>query len=146
MSEEQKLEDGQEVSVHYVGTLDDGTEFDNSRKRNEPLVFKIGEGGILSGFNNAVSSLQVGETKSFRLDPEEAYGFPREDLIHVVPNEQFADYENIKEGMVVFSQDQNGQPLQARVEQVGEKDVTVNFNHMLAGQSLTFEVELLNVA
>ena len=75
---------GDRVTVHYTGTLDDGSEFDSSRD-GDPLDFEIGAGNVIPGFERAVTPLSVGESTTFRLDPDDAYGEPRDDLVFEVP-------------------------------------------------------------
>ena len=89
-----KVTTGQNVSVHYKGTLSDGTEFDNSRTRGEPMSFQVGSGQLLAGFNDAVVGMAIGETKTVTLESKEAYGEPRPDAIQQIPRTAFApDFE-----------------------------------------------------
>ena len=129
---------GDRVTVHYTGTLDDGSEFDSSRD-GDPLDFEIGAGNVIPGFERAVATLSVGESTTFRLDPDDAYGEPRDDLVFEVP------ITNAPDGLTAGDSVQlaTGQP--ATVIAVSEATVQVDANHPLAGQALTFAVELMSV-
>ena len=129
---------GDRVTVHYTGTLDDGSEFDSSRD-GDPLDFEIGAGNVIPGFERAVTPLSVGESTTFRLDPADAYGEPRDDLVFEVP------ITNAPDGLTAGDSVQlaTGQP--ATVIAVSEAAVQVDANHPLAGQALTFAVELMSV-
>lgn len=130
--------EGDKVAVHYHGTLDDGTVFDSSRER-DPLEFMIGSGQVIPGFDAAARDLDPGQSKTVRMAPEDAYGGSNPELIFEVPIEQVP--EPLKEGDRVELM--NGAP--ALVTSVTDKIVTVDANHPLAGQALTFEIELVSI-
>ena len=83
------IKNGQTVNIHYVGTLKDGTEFDSSRTRGNPLSFKLGGGQILPAFEKAVQQMKVGETKSLSLKPTEAYGEVNDQAVQDIPKTSF---------------------------------------------------------
>ncbi|KAG1665390.1 hypothetical protein FOA52_015800 [Chlamydomonas sp. UWO 241] len=128
---------GDHVKVHYTGTLDDGTVFDSSRQR-DPLEFEIGAGKVIKGFDIAVTGLEVGGTRKSRIAPTEAYGERDDKMMMVFPKSQAPD--GIEAGVGV--QLSNG--MIAKVEKVTDTEVTLDLNHELAGQHLTFEVELMS--
>ena len=130
--------DGDRVSVHYKGALDDGTQFDSSEGR-DPLTFVIGGGQVIAGFDTAARGLEVGQTVTVRMEAAEAYGEKNEQLIFEVPIDQIP--EPLKEGDRVELM--NGAP--AVVTSVTDAIVTVDANHPLAGQALTFEIELVAI-
>lgn len=130
--------DGDLVSVHYHGTLDDGSVFDSSRER-DPLQFVVGSGQVIDGFDNAVRGLAVGESVTVRMEPSEAYGEPSPDLIIELPIAQAP--EGLAVGATLVAE--NG--MQARVVAVGDTTFTIDANHRLAGQALTFEIELVAI-
>ena len=130
--------EGDRVSVHYHGTLDDGSVFDSSRERT-PLEFVVGGGQMISGFDNAVRGLSAGESVTVRLESSEAYGAPRPDLIFEVPLDQAPD------GITVGDQLQMSNGAVVRVTAMSEATATIDANHPLAGQALTFEIELVRV-
>jgi len=131
-------QDGNTVALHYRGTLDDGSEFDSSAGR-DPLSFQVGAGQVISGFDDAVRGMAVGEKKTFRLEPEDAYGQPTEDRIITVPG------DNAPEGLQVGDQVSlgNAPATVTRIDEDGS--VTVDANHPLAGQALTFEIEIVSI-
>ena len=130
--------EGDRVTVHYHGTLDDGTVFDSSRER-EPLTFVIGGGQVIPGFDSAARSLDVGQSVTVRMEPADAYGGADEDLIFVVPIDEAPEPLTVGDHVELM----NGAP--AVVTSVTEESVTVDANHPLAGQALTFEIELVSV-
>ena len=104
--------EGKKVSVHYTGTLDDGTKFDSSYDRNQPLEFTCMAGQMIKGFDEAVRDMEVGQTVNIHLEPSEAYGERREDLIYEFPMEQVPeDMRSLKVGEHVMLQGPMGQPL-----------------------------------
>ena len=130
--------DGDSVAVHYHGTLDSGEVFDSSRER-EPLTFVIGGGQVISGFDDAVRGLSVGESIEVRLGPGEAYGERRDDLILEIPRDQ------APEDLAVGDRVSLGNGAPAVVLEVTDETVRVDANHTLAGQSLTFQIELVSI-
>ncbi len=135
--------EGKQVKVHYVGTLDDGSKFDSSRDRGEPLAFTCMAGQMIPGFDEAVRTMEVGQTTTIRLEPEDAYGPRRLDLIQSVPLAQLPGAEGLSIGQRVMLQSASGQPIQATVTDKDDKTVTFDMNHEMAGKALTFEIELL---
>jgi len=140
-----EVKSGQAVSVHYVGTFDDGTEFDSSRGRNQPLSFQVGAGQMITGFDSAVVGMSVGETKTIRLEPEDAYGPVSDQLVQNISTSLFPEGFDFVVGATVRGEAPNGQPLLAMIESVNKDDniVVLNFNHPMAGKHLNFEIELL---
>jgi peptide-methionine (S)-S-oxide reductase len=132
-------QDGDIVELHYVGTLDDGSVFDSSRERGAPFSFTVGAPGVISGFDTAVRGMQVGEVNSSRMEAADAYGEWSEDNVVEVPlNPEQGD---VKAGDSVALT--NGQP--ATILEVTETTVKLDANHPLAGEALTFEVEVLAI-
>lgn len=134
--------DGMTVLVNYRGTLADGSEFDSSHGRG-PLQFTVGAGEVIPGFEEAVRGLEVGESKTVTIPSEEAYGPRHEEALHVFPLDAFPDTPEV--GWMVELESDDGQRAPAMVSEVGEEAVTLDFNHPLAGQDLTFEIELLSI-
>jgi FKBP-type peptidyl-prolyl cis-trans isomerase 2 len=136
---------GDKVKVHYVGTLKDGTEFDNSRTRGEGLEFILGDGKLLKGFNDVVEGLKIGETKKVDLEANEAYGEYVDEAIITVKKAEFPkEMEFVIKG-VVQGQDDQGRPIQGQITKIEEEEVELNMNHPLAGEDLAFEIELLEI-
>ena len=136
---------GDTVSVHYAGRLDDGTPFDSSEGR-APLSFTLGSGQVVPGFDAAVTGMEVGEQKTVRLDADDAYGARRDDLVMEVPTSAFPSTDGLREGVGVQLGLQGGGAVEARVTSVGDDAVTLDANHPLAGQALTFDLTLVEVA
>jgi peptidylprolyl isomerase len=131
-------QNGDRVSVHYQGTLDSGKVFDSSRER-DPLEFVVGSGMVIPGFEQAVGSLMVGETVTVRLEIEDAYGERDESLVFDLPAAGSPD--GLREGdQVMLDGDRP-----AVVTEVTDSIVKADANHLLAGQALTFEIELVSV-
>ena len=139
------IKNGQTVNIHYVGTLKDGTEFDNSRTRGNPLSFKLGGGQILPAFEKAVQTMAVGERKTFSLTPSEAYGEIVKEAFQPIPKASFAPDVDLEVGGMVSGQAPDGKPLQARIQSVEDETVTLDFNHPLAGKDINFDIELLSI-
>ncbi|MEJ2288759.1 MAG: peptidylprolyl isomerase [Deinococcales bacterium] len=136
---------GDTVRVHYTGRLDDGTVFDSSRER-EPLEFTVGEGQVITGFERAVEGMEVGEARETRIEADDAYGEHREDLVLDLPKEQVPEDMQIEPGMRLELRQPDGQAVPVTVAEVGDESVTLDANHPLAGQPLTFELELVEIA
>jgi len=135
---------GDTVQIHYTGKLDDGTVFDSSEGR-EPLSFTLGEGQVISGFEEATIGMEVGETKEARIDVDAAYGARREDLLLEVPREQLPDELEVDVGTPLQLQQPDGRAVPVTVAKLDEEQVTLDANHPLAGQPLTFELTLVDI-
>jgi peptidylprolyl isomerase len=138
-----KVQNGHNVSVHYRGTLTDGTEFDNSRTRGETLDFQVGAGGMIRGFVDAVVGMTVGETKSISIPPENAYGPKVPEAIQQVEASAFASIPDMEVGGLVQGNGPQG-PFVAKVADITDTFVTLDLNHPLAGETLNFEIELVS--
>ena len=136
---------GDTVKIHYTGTLDDGTEFDSSAGR-EPLEFSLGSGQVIAGFDNAVEGMAVGDSKTVTLPPDEAYGDRHEKLLQQVPKTSLPDDMKPEVGMALQTQSPDGQVMNLVIADVSEESITVDANHPLAGQALTFAIELVEIA
>ncbi|AHM04764.1 FKBP-type peptidyl-prolyl cis-trans isomerase SlyD [Roseibacterium elongatum DSM 19469] len=136
---------GTTVSIHYTGTLADGTTFDSSEGR-DPLTFQMGEGQIIPGLENALSGMSEGESKTVTIPADEAYGAHRPEAIQQVPREAVPDHIPLDLGTQLQVQTPEGQTLPVTVAEVTDETVTLDANHPLAGKDLTFAVELVKVA
>ena len=136
---------GDLVSVHYSGRLDDGTPFDSSEGR-DPLAFTLGAGQVVAGFDAAVDGMEVGEEKTVRLPAEDAYGARRDDLVLSVPRTALPDDVRPEPGQSVQLGLQGGGTVEARVVEVSDDALTLDANHPLADQALTFDLRLVDVA
>ncbi|MBU0661359.1 peptidylprolyl isomerase [Patescibacteria group bacterium] len=140
-----KAKKGQVVHIHYTGTLDDGTVFDSSRER-EPLKFTLGAGMVIPGFDIMVTDMTIGDTKKETIAAKDAYGDPREDLILSVEKEQLPPDMTPAVGMKLQAPMQNGHVAILTVTDVSDTHVTLDGNHELAGQDLTFDIELVDIS
>lgn len=135
---------GDTVHIHYTGTLADGTEFDSSRDR-EPLGFTIGSGQVIPGFDAAVTGMTPGETKTVTIPADQAYGALREELVARVPRGQVPPQivPRVGQRLQLGSGDR---AMLVVVREVDDEMVVLDGNHPLAGQDLTFALELVDVA
>jgi FKBP-type peptidyl-prolyl cis-trans isomerase 2 len=138
--------EGKNVKVHYVGTLDDGTKFDSSRDRGEALAFTCMAGQMIPGFDAAVRDMEVGQTVNIRLEPADAYGERREELNQSIPVAQLPGADELKVGDRIVLTSPEGHPFPATVAAKDDKIITFDMNHEMAGKALNFEIELLEVA
>jgi peptidylprolyl isomerase len=136
---------GDSVKINFTGKLEDGSVFANTAD-GEPLEFKLGEGKIIPGIENAVEGMNVGESKSVEVPPEDAYGQRREELIQVVSRDKFPKNVEPRVGQQFEVSQQQGQSMVVRVVDTSEQSVTLDANHPLAGRDLTFDLELLEVS
>ena len=140
------VKQGDTVKVHYTGTLNDGSEFDSSYKRNEPIEFQAGTGQRIQGFDNAVMEMTVGEKKTINIPAAQAYGEQNPEAMMAVPRTNFPPEFEFVVGEMVQGQTETGQPLQAIILEVMDEEVVLDFNHPLAGQDLNFDIELMEIA
>ena len=136
---------GKTMRVHYKGTFNDGTQFDSSYDRGEPLEFICGVGQMIRGFDAAVAEMEVGEKVNIHLMPEEAYGMPDPNAIFTVAIAQLPGAEEVEVGQQVYLQNQYGQPFPVKVTAKDETNITFDANHEMAGKELNFEIELVEV-
>lgn len=136
---------GKTVKAHYKGTFNDGSQFDSSYDRGEPLEFVCGAGMMISGFDAAVADMEVGQVVDVHLMPEEAYGMPDPDAIFTVEIAQMPGSEDLVEGQQVYLSNAYGQPFPVTVVGKDEANITFDANHEMAGKELNFKIELVEV-
>jgi peptidylprolyl isomerase len=134
---------GDRVTVNYTGSLDDGTVFGSS-EGGEPLTFVIGDGTMLAAFDKAVRGMGVGERKMFTIPAEEAYGEYREDLVVVLGRDELDEDLEVGE-RVPLPNMTSGETIYFTVVEISDTEVTLDANHPLAGQDLTFEIEVVAI-
>jgi len=139
-----KPQSGDTVRVHYTGTLADGSEFDSSAGR-EPISFTVGEGNVIPGFETAVADLEVGGSVTVTIPAAEAYGERDERARQPVPREAFGTGQVPEPGMMVQMVSPEGQQVNATIVEVADDTVLLDFNHPLAGEDLTFALELVEI-
>lgn len=137
---------GKKVKVHYVGTLDDGSKFDSSVDRGEPLEFTCDAGQMIPGFDAAVKDMAQGETKNVHIPAAEAYGERREDMVQRVALSSIPNGEELPVGQTIYMRGPDNQPFPVFVRSIEDGIVTFDMNHELAGKDLNFEITLVEVA
>lgn len=136
---------GKAVSVHYRGTLDDGTQFDSSYDRGETLDFVCGASMMILGFDKAVATMEVGQEVDVHLMPEEAYGESNPAMIMTFEIAQLPGSEDLQVGQQVYLSNAMGQPFPVKVTAKTETTVTLDANHEMAGKALNFHIQLVSV-
>ena len=136
---------GKICQTHYKGTFNDGTQFDSSYDRGEPLEFTCGAGQMIPGFDAAVADMEVGQIINVHLMPEEAYGMPNPNAIITAEIAQLPGAEDLELGQQAYLTNQFGQPFPVKVTAKDEKNITLDANHEMAGKELNFEIELVAV-
>jgi len=141
-----KVEQGVLVSVDYVGKLKNGEEFDNS-KTHGPIQFVVGNGQVIKGFDKAVLGMKIGDKKKFTIPKVDAYGDANPALIQVIPLDKVPDHikSQLKVGGFLVMQSPVGQQVPAKVVKLDKQNVSLDMNHPLAGQDLTFEIKLVDI-
>ena len=140
-----KADNGLFVSVDYTGTLDNGEVFDSSEGRT-PLEVQLGSGNVIPGFESALMGMSLNESKTFTLGPEDAYGHRDEDQMHDFPRSDIPDGMTPEVGQVLMLNTPKGQQIPARIDSIDDEKVTFDLNHPLAGQSLTFKIEVVGIS
>lgn len=138
-----KARSGDTVRVHYTGTLDNGEQFDSSRG-GEPLTFTLGEGNVIAGFDSAVSGMEVGDEKRVTIPADQAYGPRREELTLQVSRDELPPDLQLYEG-AQLRMEQGEQVVIVTVRKIDDDGVTLDANHELAGEALTFDLQLVEI-
>ena len=136
---------GKTCRTHYRGTFNDGTQFDSSYDRGEPLEFVCGAGQMIRGFDAAVADMEVGQTVDIHLMPEDAYGMPDPNAVFTIEIAQLPGSEDLEIGQQVYLSNQYGQPFPVKVAAKEETTITFDANHEMAGKELNFRIELVEV-
>lgn len=136
---------GKTCRTHYRGTFNDGTQFDSSYDRGEPLEFICGADMMIRGFDAAVADMEVGQIVDIHLTPEEAYGQPDPNAIFTIETAQLPGSEDLEVGQQVYLSNQMGQPFPVKVTAKEGSTITFDANHEMAGKELNFRIELVEV-
>ena len=136
---------GKTCRVHYRGTFNDGTQFDSSYDRGEPLEFVCGAGMMISGFDAAVADMEPGQVIDIHLMPEEAYGMPNPAAVFTVPIAELPGSEELTVDQQAYLYNNMGQPVRVRVTAKDDTTVTFDANHEMAGKELNFSIQLMEV-
>lgn len=140
----QQVKKGDTVKVHYKGTLTDGTVFDSSEGR-QPLEFEVGGGMVISGFDNGVLGMTVGEKRTVNIPVDEAYGPKQNELIMEFPKDRFPEDMTPEVGMQLNMSNGQGQQFPVMIAEVKEEVIILDANHPLAGQDLVFDIEMVEI-
>jgi FKBP-type peptidyl-prolyl cis-trans isomerase 2 len=148
-SDKVKVENGNTVSMHYVGTFEDGVEFDSSHTRNEPISVVVGSGQLIRGLESALVGMEIGDTKTVNVKPADGYGEYNEEAIAELPMDTFPEdiQENLQVGMVLplVLKENPGQPFPAKAKEIKDESIVFDLNHPLAGKEVNFDVEILGI-
>ena len=141
----EKVENGAYISVEYTGTLGNGQVFDSSKGRH-PMEVHMGAGELIEGFEAQLMGMALNEKKVFTLSPEDAYGQRNADLMQFVPRTEVPPEMDAKVGMIVGLVTPEGNQVPARIVELDDEQLTMDLNHPLAGESLTFEIEVVGIS
>ncbi len=140
-----QAKNGDTVKVHYTGTLENGEVFDSSKDR-DPLMFVLGEGDMIPGFETGVVGMKQGDSKSISIAPEHAYGARREELVVEIKKSGFPENITPSVGLQLQMTRKDGNPINAVISAVDEQNVTLDANHPLAGHTLIFDIQLVEIS
>jgi FKBP-type peptidyl-prolyl cis-trans isomerase 2 len=138
-----QVTDGKTVKIHYTLTVE-GKVIDSSKGR-DPLKFTAGSGQLIPGFEKALQGMQVGDKKTFQVSPEEGYGSVNPEAFREIPKDQLPPEIKPEVGMTLYTKSMSGQSMPVQVMEVKEDVVVMNFNHPLAGKTLNFDVEIMEI-
>lgn len=135
-----------EVVLHFDLKLEDGSAADSTRVHNKPAKLRIGDGSLTASFEACLMGMKVGERKAFTLAPEDAFGMPNPDNIHHMDRNKFGADTPPTPGMIIAFTQPGGIEIPGIIRDVAGDSVTVDFNHPLAGQTVIFDVEIIQIA
>lgn len=135
---------GCEVQMNFTLTLEDGTIADASEE-NEPLCFTMGDGTMIEGLELTLYGLKVGDRQCLSIDPREGFGFPDDENIHRMPRAEFASELPVEPGTIIGFSTPSGEEIPGAIKEIEGDEVIVDFNHPLAGHTITFEVEIVDI-
>lgn len=139
-----EAKNGDTVHIHYTGKLDDGEVFDSSQGR-DPLSFELGAGQVIPGFEEAVQGMSVGDSKTTRIEAENAYGPRRDELTMSFSRSDLPQGLDPEVGQQLQMQTDQGQAFPVTVTETDAESISVDANHALAGEALTFDIELVKI-
>lgn len=140
----QQVQSGDTVKVHYHGRLTDGTTFDSSEGR-DPLEFQVGSGQVIAGFDNGVMGMVIGEKKTVQIPVDDAYGPKNPEMLIEFPREQVPEDMPLEAGMRLNLNNSQGQVVPVVITEIREEVILLDANHPLAGEDLTFDIELVEI-
>jgi peptidylprolyl isomerase len=140
----QQAKTGDTVHIHYRGTLEDGSVFDSS-EGSDPIAFTLGAGEVIPGFERAVEGMSTGEKKTETIPADQAYGERREELVFTISRDQMPENSEIEIGDMLRVSFPDGSSADVQVAAIENESLTLDANHPLAGQDLTFQLELVSI-
>ncbi len=140
---EQRIGSDTQVTLHFSLSLENGDQVDSTFDK-QPATFKVGDGSLLPGFEQQLFGLKAGDKRTFQIAPEQGFGQHNQQNVQVMPRNQFEGME-LSEGLLVIFNDAAKTELPGIVKDYDDRQVTVDFNHPLAGKALTFDVEIFDV-
>ncbi|GAB6390521.1 FKBP-type peptidyl-prolyl cis-trans isomerase [Stutzerimonas marianensis] len=140
---EQRIGSDTQVTLHFALSLENGEQVDSTFEK-QPATFKVGDGNLLPGFEQQLFGLKAGDKRTFKINPEQGFGQHNEQNVQIMPRNQFEGME-LSEGLLVIFNDAAKTELPGIVKRFDDRQVTVDFNHPLAGKTLTFDVEIFDV-
>ena len=140
---EQRIGPDKEVTLHFALKLENGDVVDSTFDK-QPATFRVGDGNLLPGFEVALYGFKAGDKRSLQIEPENAFGQPNPQNVQAMPRGQFQDME-LSEGLLIIFNDAANAELPGVVKAFDEQQVTIDFNHPLAGKTLSFDVEIIEV-
>ncbi len=142
-----KVEKGDKIKIEYEGKLEDGTVFDTSNREGKQnlLEFTAGVGQVIPGFDNAIVGMEKDEKKEITLEPEQAYGKYQEGLKKQIPKDMLPKEQTPEKGMALMLSTPDGKQFPAKIVEVGDKEITVDLNHPLAGKKLVFNFKVIEI-
>ena len=140
-----KAKNGDKIRIHYTGKLEDGNVFDNSIER-QPLEFIVGDGEVMTGIDKGVIGMEPGDTKTIEIPPEEAFGPKRKELVIEVPKSELPNQITPTLGQRLKMHDPDGDHIELIITDINEETITLDANHPLAGHTLFFDLELVEIA
>ncbi len=135
---------GDIVTVHYTGTLDDGTQFDASQE-GEPFTVTLGQGEVIPSFEKGLEGMYIGDKKSIRIEAVDAYGEFHEGLVNELDRSEIKLDQELQIGMEIQASTQDGNTFMLAIKEFNGNKVTLDGNHPLAGQALNFDLELVDI-
>jgi FKBP-type peptidyl-prolyl cis-trans isomerase SlpA len=143
MTDDVRIGPDKQVTLHFALNLENGDVVDSTFDK-KPATFKVGDGNLLPGFEAALFGLKAGDKRTLQVEPEHGFGQPNPQNVQVMPRSQFEGME-LSDGLLVIFNDAANTELPGVVKAFDDSQVTIDFNHPLAGKTLTFDVEIISV-
>lgn len=141
-----QVENNSKVTIEYEGKFEDGTVFDSTKKDNgQPLVFVVGSGQVIPGFEKGIIGMNENEEKEIEVEAKDGYGEYREELKKEIPKETLKLDKEVEKGMMLMLGTEDGRKFPARVVDVKDDKITLDLNHPLAGKKLIFKIKVVKI-